>query len=54
MEFTSGKREKADEGELGDREEKICIVLEGFQSRMSAFGRFLPVDVVRRMSALGE
>ncbi len=52
MEFTSGKREKADEGALGDREEKICIVLEGFQSRMSAFGRFLPTEAVRRTSGL--
>ena len=35
-------------------EEKIRIVLEGFQSRMSAIGRFLPIEAVRRTSALGE
>ena len=34
-------------------EEKIRIVLEGFQSRMSAIGRFLPIEAVRRTSALG-
>jgi hypothetical protein len=35
-------------------EEKIRIILEAFQNRMSAFGRFLPIEAVRRTSALGE